>query len=146
MAPRSRSRRKFLRLRIIEEFLFAGPNSNRKWDLIIFGIEMCNCVVRVSVPSWNVRVEPHTDHEAWMQFSISRSSESVINRPPGSGSLLLNYGSGKKVLFFFYKFRGTQAWNFFNYFFCRNRNHMVPRACKTRFLKIIFKLAEIFDF
>ncbi len=43
-------------------------------------------------------------------------------------------------------FKGTQAWNFFFYFFCRNRNHMVPRACNTRFLKIVFKLAEIFYF
>jgi hypothetical protein len=43
-------------------------------------------------------------------------------------------------------FKGTQAWNFFFYFFCRNRNHMVPRACNTRFLKIVFELAEIFDF
>ncbi len=34
-------------------------------------------------------------------------------------------------------FKGTQAWNFF----CRN-----PRACNTRFLKIIFDSAEIFDF
>ncbi len=31
-------------------------------------------------------------------------------------------------------------------FFCRNRNHIVPRACNTRFLKIFFELAEIFDF
>jgi hypothetical protein len=29
--------------------------------------------------------------------------------------------------------------------FCRNRNHMVPRACNTRFLKIVFDSAEIFD-
>ncbi len=28
--------------------------------------------------------------------------------------------------------KGTQAWNFFFDFFCRNRNHMVPRACKNR--------------
>jgi len=42
--------------------------------------------------------------------------------------------------------KGTQAWNFFSDFFCRNRNHMVPRACNTRFLKIVFELAEIFDF
>jgi hypothetical protein len=34
----------------------------------------------------------------------------------------------------------------FFYFFCRNRNHMVPRACNTRFLKIVFDSAEIFDF
>ncbi len=34
---------------------------------------------------------------------------------------------------------------FFN-FFCRNRNFMVPRACNTRFLKIVFYLAEIFNF
>ncbi len=27
-------------------------------------------------------------------------------------------------------FKGTQAW-FFLYFFCRNPNHMVPRACNT---------------
>ena len=43
------------------------------------------------------------------------------------------------------EFKGTQAWNFFKYFFCRNRNHMVPRACNKRFLKIEFELAEIFD-
>ncbi len=30
--------------------------------------------------------------------------------------------------------------------FCKNRNLMVPRACNTRFLKIIFDSAEIFDF
>ncbi len=41
--------------------------------------------------------------------------------------------------------KGTQAWNFFFYFFCRNRNHMVQRACNTRFVKIIFDSAEIFD-
>ncbi len=35
---------------------------------------------------------------------------------------------------------------FFIYFFCRNRNLMVPRACNTRFLKIVFDSAEIFDF
>jgi hypothetical protein len=44
------------------------------------------------------------------------------------------------------KIKGTQARNFFKYFFCRNRNHMVPLACNTRFLKIVFDLAEIFDF
>jgi hypothetical protein len=42
--------------------------------------------------------------------------------------------------------KGTQAWNFFFYFFCRNRILMVPRACNTRFLKIVFDSAEIFDF
>ncbi len=31
-------------------------------------------------------------------------------------------------------------------FFWRNRNLMVPRACNTRFLKILFDSAEIFDF
>jgi hypothetical protein len=35
---------------------------------------------------------------------------------------------------------------FFFYFYCRNRNNRVPRACNTRFLKIVFELAEIFDF
>ncbi len=40
---------------------------------------------------------------------------------------------------------GTQAWIFF-FFFCRNRNLMVPRACYTRFFKIVFDSAEIFDF
>ncbi len=35
---------------------------------------------------------------------------------------------------------------FFCDFFCRNRNHRVPRACNMRFLKIGFELAEIFDF
>jgi hypothetical protein len=34
----------------------------------------------------------------------------------------------------------------FFYFFCRNRNLMVPRTCKTRFLKIVFDSAELFDF
>jgi hypothetical protein len=43
-------------------------------------------------------------------------------------------------------FKGTQTWNFFFWLFCRNRNHMVPRACNTRFLKIVFEVAEIFDF
>ncbi len=33
---------------------------------------------------------------------------------------------------------------FFLYFFCRNRDHMVPRACNTRFLKILFDSAEMF--
>jgi hypothetical protein len=42
--------------------------------------------------------------------------------------------------------KGTQAWNFFFDFFCINRNLMVPRACNTRFLKIVFNSAEIFDF
>ena len=42
--------------------------------------------------------------------------------------------------------KGTQAWNFFFDFFCRNRNLMVPRACNTRFLKIVFDSAEIFEF
>jgi hypothetical protein len=42
--------------------------------------------------------------------------------------------------------KGTRAWNFFKYFFCRNRILMVPRACNTRFLKIVFDSAEIFDF
>jgi len=42
--------------------------------------------------------------------------------------------------------KGTQAWNFFLYFFCRNRNLMVSRACNTRFLKIVFDSAEIFNF
>ncbi len=42
--------------------------------------------------------------------------------------------------------KGTQAWNFYFYFFCRNRILMVPRACNTRFLKIVFDSAEIFDF
>ncbi len=42
--------------------------------------------------------------------------------------------------------KGTQAWHFFKYFFCRNRNLMVPRACNTRFLKIVFDSAEIFNF
>ncbi len=42
--------------------------------------------------------------------------------------------------------KGTQAWIFFVDFFCRNRNHMVPRACNTRFLKIVFDSAEILDF
>ncbi len=35
---------------------------------------------------------------------------------------------------------------FFFDFFCRNRNHMVPRACNTWFLKIVFDSAEIFNF
>jgi hypothetical protein len=35
---------------------------------------------------------------------------------------------------------------FFFTFLCRNRNLMVPRACNTRFLKIVFDSAEIFDF
>ncbi len=34
----------------------------------------------------------------------------------------------------------------FFYFFCRNRNLMVLRACNTRFLKIVFDSAKIFDF
>jgi hypothetical protein len=34
---------------------------------------------------------------------------------------------------------------FLNFFF-RNRKLMVPWACKTRFLKIVFDSAEIFDF
>ncbi len=34
----------------------------------------------------------------------------------------------------------------FLFFFCRNWNLMVPRACNTRFLKIVFDSAEIFDF
>ncbi len=42
--------------------------------------------------------------------------------------------------------KGTQAWNFLKYFYCRNRNLMVPRACNMRFLKIVFDSAEIFDF
>ncbi len=42
--------------------------------------------------------------------------------------------------------KGTQAWNFFFDFFGRNRKLMVPRACNTRFLKIVFDSAEIFDF
>jgi hypothetical protein len=42
--------------------------------------------------------------------------------------------------------QGTQAWNFFFYFFGRNRILMVPRACNTRFMKIVFDSAEIFDF
>ncbi len=42
--------------------------------------------------------------------------------------------------------KGTQTWNFFFYFFCRNRNLMAPRACNTRFLKIVFDSAEIFHF
>ncbi len=41
--------------------------------------------------------------------------------------------------------RGTQTWIFYT-FFCKNRNLMVPRACKTRFWKIVFDSAEIFDF
>ncbi len=32
--------------------------------------------------------------------------------------------------------KGTQAWNFLNTFFCRNRILMVSRACNTRFLNI----------
>jgi hypothetical protein len=35
---------------------------------------------------------------------------------------------------------------FLKYFFCRNQIFMVPRACNTRFLKILFDSAEIFDF
>ncbi len=35
---------------------------------------------------------------------------------------------------------------FFFDFFCRNPNLMVPRACNTKFLKIVFDSAEIFDF
>ncbi len=35
---------------------------------------------------------------------------------------------------------------FFFYFFCRNRNHLVPRACNTRFQKIVFDSAEKLDF
>jgi hypothetical protein len=35
---------------------------------------------------------------------------------------------------------------FFILFFCRNQNLMVPRACNTRFLKIVFDSVEIFDF
>jgi hypothetical protein len=31
-------------------------------------------------------------------------------------------------------------------FFCRNQILMVPRVCNTRFLKIVFDSAEIFDF
>jgi hypothetical protein len=49
----------------------------------------------------------------------------------------------------FYKhlwLKGRQAWNFSKYFFCRNRILMVSRACNTRFLKIVFDSAEIFDF
>jgi hypothetical protein len=41
--------------------------------------------------------------------------------------------------------KGTQAGNFF-LLFCGNRNLMVPRACNTRFLIIIFDSAEMFDF
>ncbi len=35
---------------------------------------------------------------------------------------------------------------FFFFFFCKNRNLMVPRVCNTRFLKIVFDSAKIFDF
>jgi hypothetical protein len=34
----------------------------------------------------------------------------------------------------------------FLYFFCRNRNLMVPRDRNTRFFKIVFVSAEMFDF
>ncbi len=40
------------------------------------------------------------------------------------------------------KVKDTQAWHFFE-FFCRNRNLMVPRACNTRFLKIVFDGRDI---
>ncbi len=43
-------------------------------------------------------------------------------------------------------FKGTQAWNFYINIFGRNRNHMVPSSCKTRFLKIVFDSAKILDF
>ncbi len=33
---------------------------------------------------------------------------------------------------------------FFN-FFCRNRNFISPRACKTRLLKIVFNSAELLN-
>ncbi len=51
-----------------------------------------------------------------------------------------------KVLLYNIGIKGTQAWKFFFDFFCRNQVLMVPRACNTRFLKIVFDSAEIFDF
>jgi hypothetical protein len=44
------------------------------------------------------------------------------------------------------EFKGTQAWNFPFDPLCRNRILTVPRASNTRFLKIVFDSAEIFDF
>ncbi len=44
-----------------------------------------------------------------------------------------------------FKSHYLQAWHFFIDFFCRNRNLMVLRACNTRFLKIVFDSADIFD-
>jgi hypothetical protein len=44
------------------------------------------------------------------------------------------------------KYKSKKARNFFKYFFCRNRFLMVSSACNTRFLKIVFNSAEIFDF
>jgi hypothetical protein len=42
--------------------------------------------------------------------------------------------------------KGTQAGNVIFPFFCRNRILMVPRACNTGFLKIVFDLGEILEF
>ena len=55
-------------------------------------------------------------------------------------SLLFGTSAQKIVL------KRYTSMKFFFAFFCRNRNLVVRRACNTRFLKIVFDSAEIFDF
>ncbi len=54
--------------------------------------------------------------------------------------------STRKGLSSFLPYLKVHKHDIFCILFCRNRNHMVPRAFYTSFLKILFDSAEIFDF
>jgi hypothetical protein len=73
-----------------------------------------------------------------LPLALSSHSPIPLLLSPFSPSLFL--------LFFTTSVLQVHKREIFLYFFCRNRNIMVPRACITRFLKIVFDSAEIFNF
>jgi hypothetical protein len=110
------------------------------------------------VPNWWVFKDP-LFHSCITLKNAARNVE-IINKyiTPGPNQMtdklhlfckmllyLLYEAHSQSLITDFYSVKGTQAWNFFCDFFCRNRNLMVLRACNTRFLKIVFDSAEIFD-
>jgi hypothetical protein len=85
--------------------------------------------------------------DSWLKLAVSSSSLFMVEAryhlpltppppkaPPSLGTPIID------------AFLKEHKHDIFLYFFCRNRNLMVPSACNTKFLKIVFDSAEIFDF
>jgi hypothetical protein len=74
------------------------------------------------------------------ELAVAAAATSALAATSVDGSGAAGGGSVKKQKLKVHKH------DIFFQFFCRNRNLIVPRPCNTRFLKIIFDSAEIFDF